>query len=188
MPNAVFVDEHAPIVLETDASDFGIGGYLYQVINGEQQPIAIYSKALTKERLRWNVAEKECFAIVHALTIWDYLLRDVHFTLRTDHKNLTYIYTTGSPKVVRWKLHIQEYDFTVEHIKGELNVVADGLSRMVPQEGSESMNVVAESSRVHIPAKIYRIIQKCHNAVVGHGGFERTCRRVQEEKEIRLRI
>jgi hypothetical protein len=31
--------------------------------------------------------------------------------------------------VQRWKIQIQEYDFTLEHIAGEDNIVADGLSR-----------------------------------------------------------
>jgi hypothetical protein len=31
-----FVDENAPIFLCTDASDYGIGGYLYQVIDGKE--------------------------------------------------------------------------------------------------------------------------------------------------------
>jgi hypothetical protein len=32
--------------------------------------------------------------------------------------------------VLRWKLAVQEYDAFVAHIAGELNVVADGLSRL----------------------------------------------------------
>jgi hypothetical protein len=41
-----FVDENGPIFLCTDASDYGIGGYLYQIINGKEKPIAIFSKSL----------------------------------------------------------------------------------------------------------------------------------------------
>ena len=59
----------------------------------------------------------------------NHLLRDIHFTLQTDHKNVIYINDTASPKVVRWKLEIQEYDFDIEHIAGKNNPVADGLSR-----------------------------------------------------------
>ena len=37
----------------------------------------------------------------------------------------------GSNKVLRWKLDLQEYNFTLRHIPGETNAVADGLSRAV---------------------------------------------------------
>eukprot|EP00969_Alexandrium_andersonii_P159352 7040487-Alexandrium_andersonii.AAC.1 len=107
------MDEHAPIYLETDASDYGIGAYLYQLVDGTQQPIVFLSKTLSKVQQRWSTIEKECYAIWYALKSLEHLLRDVHFTLRTDHRNLTYL-NINSPKVVRWKLAIQEYDFHVE--------------------------------------------------------------------------
>ena len=59
------------------------------------------------------------------------LIRDRTFTLRTDHKNLLYIDKENSPKVKRWKLVVQEYDFFIEHISGIKNVVADGFSRIL---------------------------------------------------------
>lgn len=37
-----------------------------------------------------------------------------------------------APKIVRWRLAIQEYDFSIRHIKGTSNKIADYLSR-VPQ-------------------------------------------------------
>ena len=36
----------------------------------------------------------------------------------------------ASPKVLRWKWDIQQYNFDVEHIAGELNVAADLFSRL----------------------------------------------------------
>ena len=44
-----------------------------------------------------------------------------------------YLNTPPSNKVLRWKLAIQEYDFTISHIAGELNVVADGFSRLTAE-------------------------------------------------------
>jgi hypothetical protein len=48
-----FVDDKAPITLMTDASDYGIGGYLYQVVEGTKHPVAFISKSLTEIQLRW---------------------------------------------------------------------------------------------------------------------------------------
>jgi hypothetical protein len=130
-PILYFVDEFSPIYLHTDASDYGIGAYLFQLVDGVEKPIAFLSQTLTKEQLKWSTPEKEAYAIFIAFIKLEHLLRDVHFTLRTDHKNLTFLNTEGSAKVKRWKLAIQEYDFSIEHIRGEDNMVADVLSRMV---------------------------------------------------------
>ena len=58
-------------------------------------------------------------------------MRDRHFILRTDHKNLIYLNDSASAKVRRWKILISEYDFDIEYIKGEENFVADATSRLV---------------------------------------------------------
>ena len=42
-PKLFFVDTSAPVFLHTDASNYGIGGYLFQVIDGKQRPIIFLS-------------------------------------------------------------------------------------------------------------------------------------------------
>ena len=64
---------------------------------------------------------------------YEYLIRDLPFDLYTDHENLVYLNTPPSNKVLRWKLAIQEYYIKINYIKGELNVVADGLSRLTEE-------------------------------------------------------
>ncbi len=50
-PSLYFVDDTQPIHLQTDASDYGIGCYLYQIINGVERPVQFMSKTLVKEQL-----------------------------------------------------------------------------------------------------------------------------------------
>ena len=38
-----FLDDHAPISLQTDASDYGVGGYLLQTVDGKEYPVAFVS-------------------------------------------------------------------------------------------------------------------------------------------------
>jgi len=104
-PKLFFMDESAPVFLHTDASKYGIGGYLFQVVDDVQQPIAFISKTLTSTELRWSVPEKEGYAIFYSLMKLEHLLRDIHFVLRTDHKNLTFINTDFREKVKRRKLY-----------------------------------------------------------------------------------
>ena len=126
-----FYDEDAPIFLLTDASDFGIGGYLYQIVDGKEQPVAFVSKSLTGPQLRWPTIQKEAYAIYYCITKLEYLLRDRSFCLMTDHANLTYINKTVNAMVQRWKTALGSYDFVVKHISGVRNIVADYLSRLV---------------------------------------------------------
>jgi RNase H-like domain found in reverse transcriptase len=58
-PTRHFIYPTAPIVLMTDASDYGIGGYLYQVVDNIKQLVALVSKALTSTQLAWSVIQKE---------------------------------------------------------------------------------------------------------------------------------
>lgn len=172
-PKIFFVQDDAPIFLHTDASKYAIGAYLFQIVQTKEQPIAFLSKTLTDSQLNWSTFEKEAYAIYYAFHELEYLLHDRHFTLRTDHANLAFIKDSGSEKVRRWKLYIQDYNFHIEHIKGEHNIVADALSRLVfePSDREHLLNLTQDSI---IPHHIYKAIGKCHNSVVGHHGVQRT--------------
>ena len=82
-----FTSDTAPITLHTDASDYEVGGYLFQTVDGVNQPIAFVSKSLTSAQLRWSVTQKEAYGIYHSCIYLESLLRDRPFTIRTDHRN-----------------------------------------------------------------------------------------------------
>ena len=95
-------------LLELDTSDYGIGAYVFQRCSlpeggTEDRPTALISKALSGPLISWSTPEKEAYAIFYTLTTLSYLLRDVSFTIQTDHKNLTFLNMDGSSKVKRWK-------------------------------------------------------------------------------------
>jgi hypothetical protein len=134
-------DEQAPLRLYTDASSYGIGAYLCQMVTkpgGEQQeqPLAFISKTLSDQEKRWSVYEKEAYAIYYSIKKFDHFLRGHHFTLFTDHRNLTFLNKPPSDKVMRWRLAVQEFGFDVAYIKGELNNIADSMSRCVAGQAS----------------------------------------------------
>ena len=173
-PQLHFIDEKLPLFLHTDASDYGVGAYLFQkTADGRELPLAFISKSLTAEKLNWSVPEKEAFAIVFAFQKLEYLLRDTYFVLRTDHKNLIYLNQEGSAKVRRWKLAIMEYNFDIEHIPGEENIAADAFSRLCEREFLPSeLNGLEEETPLTEPVK--RHIRSVHNSVAGHNGVEKT--------------
>ena len=172
-PKIFFLQEGAPICLHTDASKYAIGAYLFQIIDNKEYPIAFLSKTLQNSQLNWSTFEKEAYAIYYSFLELEYLLHDRFFTLRTDHANLTFIRDSGSEKVRRWKLQIQDYNFHIEHIEGQKNVVADAMTRLVDDPNDiDRVNVM--EAQTNIPHNIYRMIGKCHNTRVGHHGVQRT--------------
>lgn len=175
-PSLYFMDPDAPVYLQTDASDYGAGAYLFQkdIQTGEDKPVMFLSKTFIKEQLRWSVPEKEGYAIFWAFNKLDYLLRDIKFILQTDHKNLIYINTSGSPKVVRWKLAIQSYNFEIHHIAGVKNIVADAMSRLCNLESFDEPPAHNELDTFVVPRDKYELIKAVHNEIAGHHGLERT--------------
>ena len=62
-----FMSDTAPITLHTEASDYGVGGYLFQTVDGVNQPIAFVSKVLHFDGQLYK--RKHMEFIIHAC-IW----------------------------------------------------------------------------------------------------------------------
>jgi RNase H-like domain found in reverse transcriptase len=77
-----FHDETSPITLRTDASDYGIGGVLFQTVADIENPVAFVGKFFTEVQLRWSVIQKEAYAIFYCCTTLDYLLQDLGLSSR----------------------------------------------------------------------------------------------------------
>jgi len=54
-------------ILKTDTSDFAVGACLYQIKNEQQKLIVYQFKKLSESEKRYEVHDKELFAIVKAL-------------------------------------------------------------------------------------------------------------------------
>lgn len=67
-PRLFFLEEESEVHLYTDASDFGIGAHLTQMIHGQENPIGFISKAFDSRMMNWDVPQKEGYAIYYALT------------------------------------------------------------------------------------------------------------------------
>jgi hypothetical protein len=129
-PTIFFMDQVSPVFLHTDACDVGIGAYLFQLKEGKEYPISFLSKALSGPQLNWSTYDKEAYGIYYAIFKLQYLIRDIKFTVRTDHKNLVHIGEGGTQKVARWRDFLLPFNFDIEHIEGVKNIVADGFSRL----------------------------------------------------------
>ena len=131
-----YPDYNAKFILRTDASEYGVGGILLQEHVTEsgvkqEQTIALCSQKFSDPATRWSTIEQEAYGIFFSVQKFAYYLRGTCFTIQTDHNNLRWIEASQVPKIIRWRVYLQSFDFMIEHIAGTRNVVADALSRLL---------------------------------------------------------
>uniref|UniRef100_A0A8C2IR24 Reverse transcriptase RNase H-like domain-containing protein n=1 Tax=Cyprinus carpio TaxID=7962 RepID=A0A8C2IR24_CYPCA len=121
-----------PFLLQTDASDTGLGAVLSQGHNGEEHPVMFISRKLTPAEQQYAMVESEALAVKWAVLELRYYLVGRHFTLLTDHAPLQWMARAKetNARVTWWFLALQDFNFTVQHRAGTANANADGLSRL----------------------------------------------------------
>jgi len=126
-----FPQPDLPCILDSDASDVAIGAVLSQVINGEERPIAFFSRVLNPAQRNYCPTRRELLAVVAALQHFRHYLLGNQVVLRTDHHSLKWLNTFKRPEgiMARWIETLAEYDYTIEHRPGRLHCNADSVSR-----------------------------------------------------------
>ncbi len=121
-------------ILRTDASDLGVGAVLLQIDDSftppQHQPIGFVSQKLSSQATRWSTIEKEAYAVYFGVKSFAYYLIGKPFVLQTDHANLQWMEASVVPKILRWRIYLQTFQFVIQHIPGKANTVADWLSRL----------------------------------------------------------
>ena len=120
-----------PFILQTDASDRGLGAVLTQQVEGVDRPVVYISRKLSQWETKYSTVEKECLAIRWAVGSLRYYLLGRPFTLCSDHAPLQWLHRMKdtNARITWWYLALQPFNFKVVHRPGALMVVADFLSR-----------------------------------------------------------
>lgn len=126
-PVLAMPDFAEPFIVETDASDKGIGAVLIQ----KQHPIAFLSHALGPRHQGLSTYEKESLAIILAVEHWRPYLQHAEFFIRTDHRSLSFLddqrlTTPWQHKALTKLLGLR---YKIIYKKGVENGAADALSR-----------------------------------------------------------
>jgi hypothetical protein len=78
-PVLALPDLAKPFEVQTDASDFALGGVLYK----EGHTVAYESRKLSDAERRYTAQEKELLAVVHCLRVWRHYLLGSKFVVKT---------------------------------------------------------------------------------------------------------
>ncbi|KII64969.1 Transposon Tf2-8 polyprotein [Thelohanellus kitauei] len=124
--------------LVSDASNVGIGAVLLQTNEeGVYKPVSYSSRTLSAAERNYSTTDKEALAIIFGVRKFHQYLCGRKFDLITDHKPLESIFgerpgspTTGSARLVRWRLILNGYNFEAKYKPGKENFIEDTLSRL----------------------------------------------------------
>jgi RNase H-like domain found in reverse transcriptase len=174
-----FINDTDPTFLRTDASDNGIGGYLFQVVDGKEHPIAFVSKSLSLAQIRWAVKQNKLLCMQSRYC-------EIESSLCEPIIATSYTYISN-PMIVRWYMALSEYSFNLKFISGEVNEVADLMSQLCrnnmtdsPREYSDkvilSANIIEKFNLTQVQ---YKTIASVHNSNVGHFDLDRTLKRLK---------
>lgn len=149
-----FPSDDAHLVLNVDASNFGIGAVLQQVVGGLLQPLGFFSKKLSSTQSKYKTYDRELLAAYQAVKHFRYMLDGRIFTILTDHEPLTQAFIKRSedqvPRVIEQLSYIGEFTTDIRHIKGTENIIADLLSRTsisvinAPSANPIDFNIIAD--------------------------------------------
>ena len=147
------IDENIPFTVETDASSVAISASLNQ--NG--RPVAFMSRTLQGSEIKRSSVEKEASAIIEAIRKWRHLLVNKHFTLITDQKPVSFMFSENCSKIkndriFRWRLELLELSYSIVYRPGKDNVVADAFTR-------SNLNAISDVSLIELHNEL------CHPGV-----------------------
>ena len=112
-------------VVETDASNIGVGSVLSQ--NGH--PLAYFSKKLTHKMSLASAYVRELYAITQAIARWRHYLLGKRFLIKIDQKSLKELMSQviQTPEQQYYLTKLLGYEFDIEYQFGHSNAAADAL-------------------------------------------------------------
>jgi len=95
------------------------------------KPIAYFSEKLKGAALNYSTYDKELYALVRALQIWQHYLWSREFIIHSDHQSLKFLRSQGKLQKIhaKWLEFIEMFPYVINYKHGKENIVVDALSR-----------------------------------------------------------
>lgn len=146
-PVLTIFDPELQTELHTDASAVGYGAILFQRVNGELKVVAYFSKATLPYESKYHSYELETLAVVNAVKHFRVYLLGIRFTIITDCNALKATKNKRDllPRIARWWIYLQDFDFDITYRKGKMVQHADYLSRNPPTQTCYRLNSLTDN-------------------------------------------
>ena len=111
--------------------------------------MAFASRSMSETERRYAQIEKETLAVTWACDRFSDYILGRPFEIETDHKPLVPILSSKSldnlpPRVLRFRLRLARFEYTIHHVPGKLLYTADTLSRAPIATDSISLSLQEE--------------------------------------------
>lgn len=118
--------------ISADASAYGLGAVLFQKTDSNWKPVAYASRSMSETERRYTQIEKEALATAWACENFSMYVLGKRFRIETDHKPLVPLLGSKHldslpPRVLRFRLRLDRFDYSIEHVPGKLLYTADTL-------------------------------------------------------------
>ncbi|KAF7839096.1 uncharacterized protein G2W53_007578 [Senna tora] len=99
------------------------------VLMQENRPIAYFSEKLSGPILNYSTYDKEFYALIRALEVWEHYLLPKEFVIHSDHQSLKYLKGQGklSKRYAKWVEYLESFPCVIKYKQGKDNAVADAL-------------------------------------------------------------
>jgi RNase H-like domain found in reverse transcriptase len=142
-------------VMETDVSGYALEAVLMQEFEDRFHPIAFNSRSLLPAEQNYDTHDKELTGVIFGFKCSHPFLLGAKYIVHiwTDHKNLQYFCQPQkiNGRQARWFEFLQDFDYTLEHIPGSSNTIADLLS----QQKDLNKGVDTDESRTLLPNHLF---------------------------------
>ena len=97
--------------------------------------------------MNYTTTEQEMLAFVYCFTQWRCYLEGSQVLLHTDHEPLTWLATQERPnrRQARWLEFLAGFSYEILYVKGDENVMADALSRMLSPPEAEQLQLPGDT-------------------------------------------
>jgi len=178
-PILQYPDFSKEFVSTTDASSQGVGAVLSQGPIGKGLPVAYASRSLNRAETHYTTSEKELLAIVWVTKYFRPYLYGRKFKIVSDHKRLVWVMNIKDPgsRLMRWRVHLAEYDYEIVQKRGFQNTNADALSRIGSVGRVKERTDITDEN-----TKKTDFFNDFHDSSIGgHRGMNRTYRAIKAQ-------
>lgn len=139
-----YYDPTKEIIIQADASPYGLGCVLSHIIAGKEKPVLFGSCTLTPAQKNYSQTHREALSIIFALKKFNKYIYGNKFAIYTDHQSLREIFNpkkktpaVAAARLQRWSILMSMYQYTIVYRPGKKMANADALSRLPLKEGTE---------------------------------------------------
>ena len=131
-PILAYYNPNLPTKVSADASSYGLGAVLLQESHSVWKPVAFASRSMTETETCYAQIEKVALATAWACDKFAHYFIGLRVIIETDHKLVPLLGSKHMdglpPRILRFRLRLARFYYTIQHVPGKLLVTGDALS------------------------------------------------------------